>query len=206
MMIRGGVIVDKKLIIKGLKGWVLAAGVAFVLVMLLNTKVFALPQVEQDSMQNTLFEGQRLFLDKLSYNFHEPRKGDVIVFLENKVESGFFSGFKIYLTDMADVFKDEKINDRLVKRVIGVPGDVINIKNSCVYVNGEKLEEEYAKGGTFTREIAFPVKVPKGKLFVLGDNREVSRDSREFGFIEFKNVEGKVRLKVWPFKEAGKVR
>jgi len=197
---------NKKSILKELKGWALATGGAFVLVMLLNTKVFALPQVQQDSMQNTLFEGQRLFVDKLSYKFHEPRKGDVIVFLENKVGDGFFSGFETYLTDVTDMFKNEKINDRLVKRVIGVPGDVINIKNSCVYVNGEKLEEEYAKGGTFTREITFPVKVPKGKLFVLGDNREVSRDSREFGFIEFKNVEGKVRFKVWPFKEAGRVQ
>jgi len=94
----------------------------------------------------------------------------------------------------------------LVKRVIGIPGDEVNIKDGYVYINGEKLKEPYVKGETFSGEINFPIKVPDNKLFVLGDNRPVSKDSRAFGLINSDQVEGKAIFRVFPFNKIGAIK
>ena len=185
--------------------WVITFAGAFIIVMLLNTKVFATTQVRQSSMQDTLFEGQHLFIDKLSYDFGNPSREDIIVFIENKQPQNYLDGIKIFLTDISEVFKpiDEKTDVRLVKRVLGLPGDEVDVRDGKVYVNGEKLDEAYTKGQTYTREFGFPVKVPFGKYIVMGDNREVSKDSRSFGFIERCQIEGKAVARFWPLDKIG---
>lgn len=197
-----------KKILRELMEWILVFVTAFIMVALLNTAVFATTQVRQTSMKDTLLEGQHLFVEKLSYIFSEPSRGDIVVFIDNKYPKNYFDRVKIFLKDVADIMKpvEKKGNVRLVKRVIGIPGDEVDIRNGKVYINGEELTESYAKGETFQREISFPITVPEDKYFVLGDNREVSKDSRTFGTIDRNQIEGKAVFRFWPLKNAGALR
>lgn len=197
---------DKKKVIREIRGWILSIVGAFFIAMLVNTKVFAMVQVQQSSMENTLFSNQRLILDKLSYNFVEPKKGDIIVFLENEEKGNIFDETLRTIDNMASILKNSDDSNLLVKRVIGVPGDKIDIKNGYVYVNGEKLEEQYVKGETISGVFKLPTKIGENKLFVLGDNRVVSKDSRKFGLIDFKQVEGKAIYRVYPINHIGKIK
>ena len=198
----------KNLVFREIREWIVTLIGAFVLVMLLNTKVFATTRVQQSSMQDTLMEGQHLFVEKLTYKFVNPVKGDIIVFIENKSVNGFIEEIKIFMTDVKEVFKpvNEKSNVRLVKRVIGTPGDLVDIKDGKVYVNDVELDEPYVKGETNKRDFQLPVTVPYGKYFVLGDNRGVSKDSRIFGFIDKSQVEGKAVFRFWPYDKVGKLK
>ncbi len=133
----------------------------------------------------TLQDGNKLVVNKIGYQIGELHPFDVIVFHANKEED-------------------------YVKRIIGLPGDKIEYRDDYLYINGEKHEEPYlekyrkeAFGGRFTGdftlyELTGSERVPEGKLFVLGDNRLGSRDSREFGFISIDEVVGKVNLRYWP--------
>lgn len=198
----------RKMVFREVAEWIFTFAGAFVIVMLLNTKVFATTQVRQSSMQDTLFEGQHLVIEKLTYDFGDPKRGDIIVFIENQMPLNYIDEVKIFLKDVSEVFKpvEEKSNVRLVKRVIGLPGDEIDIRDNSVYVNGKKLDESYTKGMTYTREVQFPVKVPEGEYIVMGDNREVSKDSRSFGAIDRKQIEGKALFRFWPLNKFGGVK
>ncbi|MGE5614177.1 MAG: signal peptidase I, partial [Bacillota bacterium] len=178
---------------------------AFVIVALLYTAVFSTKHVRQSSKQDTLMKRQHLIVEKVSCLFGKPSRGDVIVFIENRRQYNYWDRVSIFLVDISEIFKPvgQKTNIRLVKRVIGVPGDTIDIRGGKVFRNGEPLDEPYAKGATYKRELDFPVTVPEGKYFVLGDNREISKDSRSFGFIDHTQVEGKAIFRFWPFSEMG---
>lgn len=165
--------------VKELKDWLISLSIAVVVAMLFQNYVYAQSEVHNVSMQNTLVEGQRLIEDKWSYRFHSPERGDIVII--NGPESEL----------------------RLVKRVIGLPGDVIDIRNGEVYINGEKLVESYTKGQTFAGGFDIPVTVEPGYLFVLGDNREHSMDSRDLGPIKLGSIEGKAVFRIWPISEFG---
>lgn len=198
---------DRGIIVREIREWVFTILGAFLLVLILNTKVFATTKVQQSSMMDTLVEGQHLFVEKLTYNFTAPSRGDIVVFIENRTVNNFGEQVLVFLKDVSEVFKPvmEKTNTRLVKRIIGIPGDKVNIADGKVFVNDKVMTEPFAKGDTYTREFEFPVIVPPGKYIVLGDNREVSKDSRSFGFIEKSQLEGRAVFRFWPFKEIGKL-
>jgi signal peptidase I len=198
-----------KTVLKEIWEWVIVFAAAFILVLLLNTTIFATTQVRQTSMQDTLMEGQHLFIEKLTYMFGDPARKDIIVFIEDQYPANYIDRVKIFLKDVSEIFKpiDQKTNIRLVKRVIGVPGDTVDIRNGKVYLNGEVLDETYVKGDTFQRDITFPIKaIPKGEYLVLGDNREVSKDSRSFGLIDRCQIEGKAVFRFWPLNKFGIVK
>lgn len=201
---------DKKSIIKEISSWIFPILLAFFIVTLLNSKVFAKVQVQQSSMETTLFPYQQLIIDKFSYNFEEPKKGDIIIFLENEEKGSFFDETLRTIDNIISVFDNNKDKNgkssRLVKRVVGIEGDEVDIKDGYVYINGKKLDEAYVKGVTLPEEFKLPVKVGENKLFVLGDNREVSKDSRKFGLIDCKQVEGKAIYRIYPFDKIGKIK
>ncbi|MGH4121995.1 MAG: signal peptidase I [Clostridium sp.] len=196
----------KKKIIKEIRNWIFPILGAFLIASLINSKVFAKVQVQQNSMENTLYSSQQLIVDKLSYNFVRPNRGDIIIFLENGQRGTIIDDTVIFVNNIKSIFTNTDNDKRLVKRVIGIPGDEVNIKDGYVFVNGEKLNEPYVKGETFSAELNFPIKVPVNKLFVLGDNRPVSKDSREFGVINYNQIEGKAVFRVFPFNKIGTIK
>ncbi|MHC1685186.1 MAG: signal peptidase I [Clostridiaceae bacterium] len=196
----------KKKIIKEIRSWVFCLSAAVLMSVMVNSEVFAKVKVEQSSMENTLYNNQQLIIDKVSYNFVEPKRGDIIVFLENQEKGTIVDKTIRFVDNFKKFFTDDKGSNNLIKRVIGIPGDEVNIKDGYVYVNGEKLDESYIKGETFGNELMFPIKVTDNQVFVLGDNRPVSRDSREFGLINYNQIEGKAILRVFPFDNIGIVK
>ena len=140
--------------------------------------------VQQESMQPNFYSGDYLITSIQAYRlFGQPERGDVIV-------------FKSHLYDEKGKQKN------LIKRIIGLPGDTVEIKNGDVYINGELLQEEYVAEQGLSGEME-AVTVPEGRLFVMGDNRRVSQDSRspEVGTIEMDSIVGKVVLRLYPFNQ-----
>ena len=146
-------------------------------------------EVEGASMENTLHNGDNLIVDKLSYRFHDPERFDIIVF-----------PFQ---------FQD---NTYYIKRIIGLPGETVQIMDDgSIYINGEKLEENYGmeviKPETIGRA-AEPIELGDDEYFVMGDNRNNSSDSRTdmVGNIKRENIIGKAWLRIWPVSDFGELQ
>ncbi|MBP7175352.1 MAG: signal peptidase I [Thermoclostridium sp.] len=189
-------------VIKEVIEWFLYLFSAFIIASILHTQVFAMTVVDQSSMENTLIKGQRLVMERISYNLHEPMRGDIIVFLQEEETDGILERVKIFFNDISLKLKKQNREDRLIKRVIAVGGDELTIKGGYVYVNGEKLEEHYIK--TMTPDEIYAEIVPEGYVYVMGDNRAISKDSRFFGPIELDHIEGKVIFRLSPIDKIGK--
>ena len=165
--------------------WLEALLFAFVLIILLYMFLFRVVSVSQSSMAATLNNGDRVVVQCAGY---KPARGDIIV---------------------ADSYT--AYGKPLVKRIIAVEGDTVDINFATgeVTVNGEILSEPYISTPTTDRhDVTFPLTVDEGCVFVLGDNRSVSLDSRssEVGLIDVRNILGKVVLRIYPFKEFGIVK
>ncbi|AYB46416.1 signal peptidase I [Paenibacillus lautus] len=166
--------------------WVKTIAIAFVIMVLLNMFVFNLSMVKGESMQPTLVASERLFINKVVYRFSEPSHGDVIV-----------------LKDPSDG-PDKK--EFLVKRVVGVPGDTIEVKDQKLYVNGVAQEEGYTD--VPIEDPGFePVTLEEGRYFVMGDNRHLgkSKDSRMFGSVKESDIVGRAEFIFWPLSEIKKL-
>jgi len=180
--------------------------IALLITNFLNIFVFTLSQVRQSSMETTLMGGDQLIVEKLSYAFGNPETGDIIVFIKDPVDPSIGARFVRLYQDMAAKFFRREVNTRLVKRVIGLPGDEINIRDGKVFVNGKELAEDYAQQPTYPKDsIQYPFTVPDGQYFVIGDNRGMSYDSRDFGCIKREQIEGRVWIRFWPLGKLGGV-
>jgi signal peptidase I len=142
--------------------------------------------IPSPSMTPTLEVGDRVLVNKLSYKAHEVRRGDLIVFERPPETSNGLEG---------------EIKD-LIKRVIAVGGDTIEGRDGRVYVNGELIDEPYLQPGTPTNDLEREV-VPAGTVFVMGDNRSNSEDSRVFGPIDEDTIIGRAVVKVLPLSDIG---
>jgi signal peptidase I len=138
-------------------------------------------QILQVSMEPTLYPGQYVLVDKLSPHFSDYRRGDVIVF------------------EPPDGFQENGENVPFIKRVLGVAGDTVEVKDGAVWVNGARLDEPYVYPGQTTDAITPDSvwHVPSGDLFVMGDHRQESQDSRVFGPIDKSTVIGRAWLRYW---------
>lgn len=180
--------------------------IALLITNFLNIFVFTLSQVRQSSMETTLMGGDQLIVEKLSYAFGNPETGDIIVFIKDPVDPSIGARFVRLYQDMAAKFFRREVNTRLVKRVIGLPGDEISIRDGKVFVNGKELTEDYAQQPTYPKDsIQYPFTVPDGQYFVIGDNRGMSYDSRDFGCIKREQIEGRVWIRFWPLGKLGGV-
>ena len=180
--------------------------IALLITNFLNIFVFTLSQVRQSSMETTLMGGDQLIVEKLSYAFGNPETGDIIVFIKDPVDPSIGARFIRLYQDMAAKFFRREVNTRLVKRVIGLPGDEISIRDGKVFVNGKELAEDYAQQPTYPKDsIQYPFTVPDGQYFVIGVNRGMSYDSRDFGCIKREQIEGRVWIRFWPLGKLGGV-
>ena len=175
---------DDKLSAKeNLKEWIKDIAIAFIIAILLLQ--FIKPTiVREHSMENTLFANDYLFVGKMHYKlFGDYERGDIVVFRSSlSTETG---GKKL-----------------LIKRIIALPGETISISGGVVYIDGEPLEEDYTKDG-YTQGDMYPVTVPEGSLFCMGDNRQNSADSRDsrIGFVDQDTVVGKAVIRLFPFSK-----
>jgi signal peptidase I len=148
--------------------------VAYLLAMALQNFVFGNFEIKQHSMEPTLYETDRVFINRLTYRFSDPKRGDIIILIDPMGSQ-----------------------DDFVKRIIGLPGEIISMKDGQTYINGRKLEEPYISSDR-VYETWTPTRVDQGQYYVMGDNRPVSRDSRHFGPILKKDILGKVMVVWWP--------
>lgn len=195
-----------KKIINEIKAIALTILGSIIIVAIVNTEVIASAKVQQESMENTLYNDEKLIVDKVSYNFTAPKREDIIIFFDNEEKGNMFQeGYK-YLKEMASISYNIDTRTRLVKRVIGIPGDEVEIKDGQVYLNGNVLEEDYVKGETYSNNNDFSIKVEEDTVFVLGDNREVSKDSRNFGLVKINQIEGRAVFRMSPFNRFGFIK
>ena len=131
--------------------------------------------IPSESMVPTLEVGDRVLVNKFIYRFTEPEPGQVVVF--KSVDNP---------------------NEDLIKRVVGLPGDEIAVRDGTLFVNGESQKEPYVNKAVPDNSFYSPTKVPEGNVFVMGDNRTNSADSRFFGPLPKENIEGEAFLRFWP--------
>ena len=164
--------------------WLLPILVALVLALIIRTYVAEARVIPTGSMEPTIQIGDRVIVEKLFFYPNDLRRGDVIVF---RPPAGVSPG-----------------GIPLIKRVIGLPGDTVLIKGGIVHVNGQSLQESYIKEKPNYNY--GPVTVPSGKLFMMGDNRNKSFDSHDWGFEDFSGVVCKADWIYWPLHRFGKIK
>lgn len=162
-----------------------------------QAEIMCITKVYQWSMKPTLSEGDLLLVEKISYRVRKPKRGDVVILLKEPGEGIETTYIGRFLVDYKNKYQQKPERVRYVKRIIGLPGDEVDIRNGNVYVNGKQLEEPYTIGLTVDSKGQYPKVIPKDCYFVLGDNRENSIDSRMFGCITKDQLESRVWVKLW---------
>jgi signal peptidase I len=161
--------------------WGVPLVVAIVIALLIKQFLIFKVYIPSPSMVPTINVGDHLFVTRI-YNLDNLQRGDIIV------------------------FKSKEFNDTFIKRLIGLPGDNINIADGKVIVNGEVLEEDYVKNNDVNYINSF--NVPEGKYFFLGDNRSNSKDSRYWNnpYISSEDIMAKARIRIYPFQNIGSLK
>ena len=207
-------------ILKNILEWAYCIIIAIVIALVFRYYVGTPTVVQQPSMNYTLEEGQRLILSRWTRTVKGTyNRGDIVTFeAPSEVQP---SAFKINQENPVAIYDYEpkgilakfsyyvlEFNKTsFIKRVIGVAGDHIKIEDGKVYLNGEELKEDYLREGIATLPGNYSeITVPEGYVFVMGDNRPQSSDSRMFGCIPLEKIESKVVLRFWPINKFGKVK
>lgn len=159
-------------------------GLSVILALGIRTFVAEARYIPSGSMEPTLAINDRLVVEKVSYHFNPPERGDIVVFWPPE-----------------GLFDEGERRDAFIKRVIGTPGDTVEITDGVVFVNGEPLEENYIKEPPVSAW--GPEIVPKDSYVVLGDNRNSSFDSRSWGFVSEDDIIGKAVVRFWPPSRIG---
>ena len=174
---------------------------AILIAFLVKTFVVQPFSIPSESMVPQLEVGDRVAVSKLAYRLHDPRRGDVVVFdspypeeegdddpsLPSRVLHGIFESIGLRQPSTSEY----------IKRIVGLPGDTVSGHDGKVWVNGRELLEPYLPPGMFTSDFG-PTTVAPGELYVMGDNRTNSKDSRVFGPIDRDTVVGRAIARVWP--------
>ena len=206
--------------IKDILEWIVCFIIAIAIAVLFKYYVGTPTIVQQPSMYPTLQENERLWLNRWNRTIRKmPERGDIVTFeaptttvlsyeeieksqiarYENKLTNAF-SKFSFY------VLENGKVS--YIKRVIGLPGDHVVIKDGKTYINDKKLDESYLQPGVVTdngRGYCTDIIVPENSVFVMGDNRTKSTDSRCFGCIPLEKIESKVVIRIWPLNKWGQI-
>ncbi len=162
---------------------IIIAAVALGLAYLITNFVAQPYEIPSGSMEETIDIGDRVFSEKISYYVGEPKQGDIVTFKD--------------MTNPSRV---------LIKRVIATGGQTVDLRDGVVYVNGVALSEPYTEGKptlALGSDISYPYTVPQGSMWVMGDNRTNSSDSRAFGAVPLSNLTGRAFFRYWPLDHIG---
>ncbi len=162
--------------------WAVVLVGAVLVALLLRASLFQAFWIPSESMETTLLTNDRVLVNKVSYRLHDIHRGDVIVFARPDQEPG-------------------EIRD-LIKRVIALPGEKVEARDNSIYINEQRLDEPYLDEGIVTGDFG-PTVVPEGEVFVMGDNRGDSYDSRWFGTVSEERVVGRAFILFWPIGRVG---
>ena len=183
----------------------LLLGVAFLIAFLVKTFVAQAFFIPSESMVHTLEVGDRVLVSRMSYRLHEPRRGDIVVFTSPFETDG--SGddrslpSRVLHTVLESVGLRQPSTEDFIKRVIALPGETVEGKNGKVWINDRQLVEPYLADDPVGD---FPAKeIPKDHVWVMGDNRNRSSDSRVFGPIHESKIVGRAILRIWPVNRLG---
>ena len=160
-------------------------GLGLFLALGIRTFIAEARYIPSGSMLPTLQINDRLIIDKISYDFSNPKRGDIVVFNPTKT------------------LERENFHEAFIKRVIGLPGEKVEVKNSKVYVNNIPLKENYLEAPPNYKWGS--IVVPQDSYLVLGDNRNNSYDSHYWGFVPRQNIIGKAMFRFWPFNRLGEI-
>lgn len=169
-------------VMKEIKEWIVSIVIAAVVTFAIKQFVFDIIQVSGTSMLPTLHNSDRVAVEKISLKSNKIHRGEIVIFDPGDKGRGIY-----------------------IKRVIGLSGDTVEITGGSVYVNGKQIQENYLRPGTYT-EGEIKQLIPEGEIFVLGDNREVSEDSRYIGPVPMENLKGHAVYRLFPFNQMGKVQ
>ena len=175
-----------KSILKELMGWIIYIVIIVGLAWLIITFVGQRTQVSGSSMETTLSDGDQLIVDKISYRFRDPKRYDIVVFPYQYEENTYY-----------------------IKRIIGLPGETVQVIDGYVYIDGEQLDEHYGNEVMLDPGIAEdPVTLGDDEYFVLGDNWNNSQDSRaaNVGGIHRKDLLGRAWIRIWPLSGFGVIK
>lgn len=161
--------------------WTETIIVALILALIIRAFFFQVFWIPSGSMEPTLDIGDRIVVNKMSYYFREPKRMEVVV----------FRGVTTFGKEKRD----------LIKRLIGLPGETLEVKEGVVYVNGKELKENHPMNLDYSN--FGPVTIPADSYFVMGDNRPASADSRFWGFLPKKHLIGRAFLRIWPIAKFG---
>ena len=210
--------IEKKENLKEVVEWIICILIAVILALMVRHFVFTPTVVRQVSMKPTLQPGDRLILNRWSMTTkQEIKRGEIITFEAPSVKTITARDFDannpvaIYSNEPKKLFSKfiyyvlEYTKTSYIKRVIGIAGDHIVIKDGNVYLNGELLKEEYLPDNVYTASTGLfsDFTVPEGYVFAMGDNRGESQDCRAFGCIPIEKIESKVSIRFWPFEKFG---
>lgn len=204
-------------ILREVLDWVVCFAIAFIVYLLINYFFICAPTVKQQSMHPTIKNNEKVLTIRPWMKGSKFEYGQIITFeapIDNKLyidsdetlytaQYENYTGITLFLYNFLDVNKVSYI-----KRVIGLPGDHIVIKDGIVYRNDEKIEEPYLRDmNTEIQEQEYAdVIVPENTIYVMGDNREQSKDSRSFGCIPYDRVNGYVLCRIWPLNKLGAIK
>ena len=190
--------------------WVYTIIIAVAIAFLIKGFLFDIVKVDGSSMFPTLVNNDRLIVTKLGY---EPKQGDIIILdstyvKRNEYYSALESSTGEKLNTLDKTLKYFSLPSQLkkryyVKRIVAMPGQTVDLKNGKVYIDGEMLDENYGYTQSIDMSVHYPVTVEEGKVFVMGDNREHSKDSRssDLGQVPFDAILGKSQVRIWPLTD-----
>lgn len=212
---------ENKSKIKNALEWVYCSLIAIAIVLVIKTFVGVPTSVKQSSMFPTLQENERLWLNRWGATMNKiPNRGDIITFeaptdryvSENHID--YSNPVAVYSYNPDGIISKFVYNvlelgkTSYIKRVIGLPGEHVEIKDGSVYINEQKLEEDYLQDYVVTTSLEgfyTDIIVPENTVFVMGDNRGESIDSRRFGCIPIEKIESKAVLRFWPLNKFGTI-
>ena len=168
--------------------------------------LYAPSKIEGDSMEETIYDGDWLIINKINLSPDKLKRGDIII-MKGEPKRYTLLSF-LNKSEFAKRFLPSPIGEDWIKRIVAVGGDTVELINSRIYINGIILAEPYLKdqGVTYSKRLTeFPYTVPDGEFFVMGDNRVVSHDSRNIGSIQGDEIIGTSKYRIWPLSGFGKI-